>query len=127
MSLTRRQMSLPFAESPVDSNEFRALASALSDPSRTDGLLELADRAERAFPGDGAVIFAAASAALLGGRHDKATVYLKRYAKRYTPGKTYYLLSALALAAQKSMFAARTLLERHNLTKLDDAIVAFPC
>jgi superfamily II DNA or RNA helicase len=127
MSSTRGQMSLPFAESPVDSDEFRALASALSDPIRTEGLLELADRAERAFPGDGAVICAAASAALLGGRPDRATIYLKRFAKRYTPGKAYYLLSALAMAGQKNMFAARTLLERHNLTKLDEAIVSFPC
>jgi superfamily II DNA or RNA helicase len=126
MSLPRRQMSLPFAESPAESNEFRRLMSALEDPARTEGLLELAERAERAFPGDANVLCAAASAALLEGRPDKATVYLKRYAKRYTSGKAYYLLSALALAAQKNMFAARTLLERHNLIDWRDALDWFP-
>jgi superfamily II DNA or RNA helicase len=126
MSLPRRQMSLPFAESPAGPGEFVTLMSALEDTAQTEGLVELAERAERAFPGDPNVLCAAASAALLGGRPDKATVYLKRYAKRYAPGIGYYLLSALALAAQKNVFAARTLLERHKMTELRDAIDAFP-
>jgi hypothetical protein len=126
MSLPRRQMSLPFAEPSVEPDEFRRLVSALSEPARTEGLLELAERAERAFPGDANVLCAAASAALLEGRPDKATVYLKRYAKRYAAGKAYHLLSALVLAAQKNIFAARTLLERHNLTEWRDAVDWFP-
>jgi superfamily II DNA or RNA helicase len=126
MSLPRRQMSLPFAERPANPDEFRRLVSALSEPARTEGLLELAERAERAFPGDANVLCAAASAALLEGRPDKASVYLKRYAKRYTSGQAYHLLTALTLAAQKNMFAARTLLERHDLTEWRDALDWFP-
>ena len=69
----------------------------------------------------------AATAALLDGKSDKAQLYLKRYAKRYvTSTRSYFLLSALALAAQKKLIAARALLERHGLTELRAAAIAFP-
>jgi superfamily II DNA or RNA helicase len=102
------------------------LARVLDDPRRTQGFLTEAEKAERACPGDPVILLMAATAALLDGDPDKAQLYLKRFAKRYTPSTPYFLLSALALAAQKKLIAARDLLERHDLTELRVAIGAFP-
>ena len=68
----------------------------------------------------------AATAALLDRKPDKAQLYLKRYAKRYVASKPYFLLSALALAAEKKLIAARALLERHGLTDWRIAMGVFP-
>src|ERR1700759_3274355 len=112
MSLPRRQMSLPFDNASADPDVWiDTLTEAFADPKRTEGFLELAEQAERACPGDPAILSLAATAALLDGRADKAILYLKRYAKRYFPGATFNLLSALALAGQKNMAGARALLE----------------
>ena len=102
------------------------LARTFDDPTRTVGFLAEAEKAERACPGDPVILFMAATAALLDGKPDKAQLYLKRYAKRYAPSRPYFLLSALALAAQKKLIAARALLERHDLTELRFAMSAFP-
>ena len=127
MSLPRRQMSLQFDESSADPEVWiDTLGEAFADPSRTDGFLELAEKAERACPGDPAILSLAATAALLDGRADKATLYLKRYAKRFFAGETYHLLSALALAGQKNKIGARALLEQHRLTDWRYAMSAFP-
>ena len=69
------------------------LADAFADSARTTGFLALAEEAERACPGDGVILLQAAMAALLDRRPDKALVYLKRYAKRYVPGRSHRLLS----------------------------------
>ena len=107
MSLPRRQMSLQFDESSADPEIWiDTLSEVFADPLRTDGLLELAEKAERACPGDPAILTLAATAALLDGRADKATLYLKRYAKRYFTGEPYHLLSALALAGPKNRMSA---------------------
>jgi superfamily II DNA or RNA helicase len=120
-------MSLPFDEPSADPEVWIVtLTEAFADPSRTHGFLELAEKAERACPGDPAILSLAATAALFDGRADKATLYLKRYAKRYIAGKTHHLLSALALAAQKNMMAARALLERHGWTEWRYAMDSFP-
>src|SRR5271170_7543905 len=127
MSLPHRQMSLRFDESSADPEVWiDTLSEAFADPKRTHGFLELAEKAERACPGDPAILSLAATAALLDGRADKATLYLKRYAKRYFAGETYHLLSALALAGQKNMSGARALLEQHRLTDWRYAMSAFP-
>ena len=102
------------------------LADAFADSARTTGFLALAEEAERACPGDGVILLQAAMAALLDRRPDKALVYLKRYAKRYVPGRSHRLLSGLALGAQNKLIAARALLERHDLTTWRDALSAFP-
>ena len=102
------------------------LSRTLGDPTRTSGFLAEAEKAERACPGDPVILLMAATAALLDGEPDKAQLFLKRYAKRYTPGRPYFLLSALALAAQKKLIAARALLERHDLTELRAAMIVFP-
>jgi superfamily II DNA or RNA helicase len=102
-----------------------ALERALSDPFET-GLLALAEKAERATPGDPHILCQAALAALIDERPDKAQIYLKRYAKRYVPSDTHHLLSALALAAQNRKILARALLERHGLSEWPLAMRAFP-
>ena len=112
---------------PADRDKWTdALAQAFNDPTRTSGFLPEAEKAERACPGDPAILFLAATAALIDGKPDKAQLYLKRYAKRYVSSRPYFLLSALALAAEKKLIAARALLERHDLTELRDAMSAFP-
>ena len=127
MPFSRAERSAAFLGPPVDADEWtETLAKAFADPARTEGFLELAEKAERALPGDPVILCSAAMAALLDGRPDKAVLYLKRYAKRYVGGKTYYLLSALALAAQKNMIAARVLLERHGWTEWRCAMDSFP-
>src|SRR5271167_4743782 len=127
MSLPRRQMSLQFDESSADPEVWiDTLSEAFADPKRTHGFLELAEKAERACPGDPAILSLAATAALLDGRADKATLYLKRYSKRYFAGEPYHLLSALALAGQKNRIGARALLEQHRLTYWRYAMSAFP-
>jgi len=104
----------------------RTLAQAFANPRRTDGFLAEAEKAERACPGDPIILCQAATAALLERRPDKAQLYLKRYAKRYAARKPYYLLSALTLAAQKKLIAARAMLERHDLTNWRMAMGSFP-
>ena len=84
-------------------------------PGRTD-FLPRPKRWKEPAPGDPIILFQTAMAALLDRRPDKAQLYLKRYAKRYLASEPYHLLSALTLAAQKKLIAARALLERHRLT-----------
>ena len=92
-----------------------------------DGWLSCRGRkAERACPGHPIILCQAATAALLDRRPDKAQHYLKRNTKRYAARKPYYLLSALTLAAQKKLVAARAMLERHDLTNWRMAMGSFP-
>jgi len=104
----------------------KTLAQIFANPARTEGFLAEAEKAERACPGDPIILFHAAMAALLDRRPDKAQLYLKRYAKRYVASEPYHLLSALTLAAQKKLIAARALLERHRLTDWRIAMGSFP-
>jgi len=102
------------------------LENALAGAERQDSYLALAETAERACPGDPNILCLAATAALLDGRPEKAQTYLKRYSKRYGPGRTYQLLSALALGQQKKIAAARDLLQRHALSDWASAWPVFP-
>src|SRR5271166_3033063 len=112
---------------PADPSAWAStLAQAFANPCQTDGFLAEAEKAERACPGDPIILCQAATAALLDRRPDKAQLYLKRYAKRYAARKPYYLLSALTLAAQKKLIAARAMLERHDLTNWRMAMGSFP-
>jgi superfamily II DNA or RNA helicase len=106
-------------------NWAEALGRAFADSARTGGFLVDAEKAERACPGDPMILLMAATAALLDGAPDKAQLYLKRYSKRCVASRPYFLLSALTLAAQRKLIAARALLERHDLTELRDAAAAF--
>ena len=112
---------------PADPSAWAStLAQAFANPCQTDGFLAEAEKAERACPGDPIILCQAATAALLDRRPDKAQLYLKRYTKRYAARKPYYLLSALTLAAQKKLIAARAMLERHDLTNWRMAMGSFP-
>ncbi len=104
----------------------KTLAQVFANSARTEGFLAEAEKAERACPGDPIILCQAATAALLDRRPDKAQLYLKRYSKRYAAIKPYYLLSALALANQKKLIAARAMLERHDLTDWRVAMGSFP-
>ena len=104
----------------------KTLAQVFANPARTEGFLAEAEKAERACPGDPIILFQAAMAALLDRRPDKAQLYLKRYAKRYVASEPYHLLSALTLAGQKKLIAARALLERRRLTDWRIAMGSFP-
>ncbi len=102
------------------------ITDAFGDWSRTSDFLPLAEEAVRACPGDAGILCLAATAALLDERADRAVVFLKRLAKRYTPTGTDHLLQALALRQQNRLAAARQLLERHDMTTVAAAIRAFP-
>ncbi len=99
---------------------------AFGDQAKTSDFLPLAEEAVRACQGDAAILSLAATAALFDGRAERAVVFLKRLAKRFSQNDTDYLLQALALRQQNRLLAARQLLERHNLTTLAAAIHAFP-
>ncbi len=100
------------------------LENALAE--RKDRYLALAETAERACPGDPHILSLAATAALLDGQAEKAQTYLKRYSKRYQPGRSWNLLAALALGQQNKLPAARDLLQRHALTEWATAWPVFP-
>ena len=102
------------------------IARLFADPARTGGFLAEAEKAEKACAGDPLILFMAATAALLDRKPDRAQLYLKRYAKRYVASRPYFLLSALALAGEKKLIAARALLERHGLADWRDALRVFP-
>jgi superfamily II DNA or RNA helicase len=99
---------------------------AFGDQAKTSDFLPLAEEAVRACPGDASVLCLAATAALFDERADRAAVFLKRLAKRFSQNDTDHLLQALILRQQNRLPAARQLLERHDLTTLTDAIHAFP-
>jgi superfamily II DNA or RNA helicase len=121
------QISLPMGDSPRDAAEWsKVLFDAFADRQRTTGFLELAQRAERACPGDPHILCLAATAALLDENPERALVFLKRYRKRYIANDTYYLLYALALAQQAKLEAASAVLERNGLIFPDRIFLAFP-
>ncbi len=99
---------------------------AFGDQAKASDFLPLAEEAVGACPGDAGILCLAATAALFDGRADRAAIFLKRLAKRFSQNDTDHLLHALILQQQNRLLAARQLLERHNLTTLSSAIHAFP-
>jgi superfamily II DNA or RNA helicase len=121
------QISSAMGDSPRDVAEWsKVLFDAFTDRQRTTGFLQLAQRAERACPGDPLILGLAATAALLDDNPQQALVFLKRYHKRYIANDTYYLLYALALAQQAKLEAANAVLERNELIFPDRIFLAFP-
>lgn len=102
------------------------LSDAFADIDRDGGLLAIAETAVNDCPGDPNVLTFAATAAILDERPERALVFLKRFSKRYTATPTGRLLQALALFQDGKRVAARTLLERHQLTEWPAALRAFP-
>jgi hypothetical protein len=122
-----KQMLQPLEPVPGNSVSWaEVLAAAFADPHCTTGLLQLAEEALRAHPGDGVILCLAATAALLNEVPARALVFLKRYARRYVPGGTWHLLQALAFAQENKLGASRALLERHGLTYPYQAMCVFP-
>src|SRR5208337_138861 len=126
-SVLAAEENVPSQSSQLDRDGWSdAITDAFGDQAKTSDFLPLAEDAVRACPGDAAILCLAATAALFDGRADRAVVFLKRLAKRYSQNHTDHLLQALALRQQNRLLAARQLLERHDLTTLADAIRAFP-
>jgi superfamily II DNA or RNA helicase len=99
------------------------LRAALAESGRS--FLPLAEEAIAACPGDPDLLLLAANAALLDGNHERALVFLKRFAKRAeSPSET--LLRALALHLARRRSPARQLLERHRLTELYEVLPFYP-
>lgn len=103
-----------------------ALDALFADDSRHSDFLPLAEAAVRACPGDAVILCLATTAALLDARPERALVFLKRLSKRFEPTITDHLLRALALAQQKKLGPARTLIEQYALDVRANAIRAFP-
>lgn len=121
------QMAFPFPQTLDDSSEWiTTLQDAFADPKRTSGFLPLAEEALRDHPGDALILCLAATAALLDHRPKWALIYLKRYAKRYVPGESNHLLQALAVAQEGRFVAALRILQRHDLTRPEQALRFFP-
>jgi len=76
---------------------------------------EVAEEALRAWPASRELLLLAALAALAEVRPERALVLLKRYAKRYGPGKPAVLLTGLALAQQGHPTRAWAMLQEARL------------
>ena len=68
---------------------------------QSDTALGIAEEALRACPGEFELLLLAALAALVAGQPVRAHAFLKRHQKRYVPGKSVALLTALAFAQQR--------------------------
>jgi hypothetical protein len=75
----------------------------------------IAEQAVRACPGQPELLLLAALAAMAAHQPDRALAFLKRYQKRFVPGKPTTLLTALALAVQGQFSRAWTLLEAEGM------------
>ena len=83
---------------------------------RSPAVLDGAEQALRAWPADPEMLLLAALAALCVKQPARALVLLKRYGKRYVPGRPVTLLAALAIAQQAQFAAAWTMLQADGLT-----------
>jgi superfamily II DNA or RNA helicase len=101
------------------------LARAFEDQKRYTKALPLAEEALTACPGDPNILLFAATAALFAGSADRAQAFLKRFDKRAT-GPAAELLRALAVHQSGNTVAAKTMLERQNMTRWPDQLRAFP-
>ena len=75
----------------------------------------VAEQAVRACPTDPELLLLAALAAMAASQPERALALLKRYQKRFAPGKPITLLTALALAQQRQFRRAWTMLETEGL------------
>ncbi len=89
------------------------LRQALAE--RSSQALDMAEEALHAWPASPELLLLAALAALAGARPERALVLLKRYGKRYGPGKPAILLTGLALALQGQSARAWAMLQDAGL------------
>jgi len=83
--------------------------------ARSSRAAEIAEIALRAWPVDPELLLLAALTALASRQPERALALLKRYGKRYTPGKPVTLLTSLALAQQGKPDQAWALLQAAQL------------
>ncbi len=89
------------------------LRQALAE--RSSQALDMAEEALHAWPASPELLLLAALTALAGARPERALVLLKRYGKRYGPGKPAILLTGLALAQQGQSARAWAMLQDAGL------------
>ena len=89
------------------------LRDALAE--RSPEIRGIAEQALRACPADPELLLLAALAAMAASQPERALALLKRYQKRFAPGKPTILLTALALAQQRQFSRAWTMLEAEGL------------
>jgi superfamily II DNA or RNA helicase len=83
--------------------------------ARSSQAVEFADEGLRAWPADPALLLLAALTALTVRQPERALALLKRYGKRFVPGKPVALLTALALGQQRHFALAWAMLEAEQL------------
>jgi hypothetical protein len=76
---------------------------------------QFAEEGLQAWPTDPEMLMLAALTSLTGRRPERALALLKRYGKRYVPGKPIVLLTALAYAQQGQLARAWAMLEADHL------------
>jgi superfamily II DNA or RNA helicase len=89
------------------------LRDALAE--RSPEIRGIAEKAVRACPADPELLLLAALAAMAASQPERALALLKRYQKRFAPGKPTVLLRALALAQQRQFDRAWTMLQADGL------------
>ena len=92
---------------------FERLRDAMAE--RSPEARGVAEQAVRACPTDPELLLLAALAAMAASQPERALALLKRYQKRFAPGKPITLLTALALAQQRQFRRAWTMLETEGL------------
>ena len=90
------------------------LRNALATQSRPDAIA-VAEQALQAWPTDPEILLLVALTALAENLPERALVLLKRFSKRYVPGKPVTLLTALALAQQGHFARASRMLRAEQL------------
>jgi superfamily II DNA or RNA helicase len=103
----------PGAESEARDRWMDSLRDALA--SRSPQAREVAEHGLRFWPADPELLLLAALAALATDLPERALSLLKRYGKRYVPGKPVTLLMGLALAQQRRFTHAWTMLHAAGL------------
>jgi superfamily II DNA or RNA helicase len=83
--------------------------------ARSSQAFGVAEEGLRAWPADPEILMLAALTALAGNQPERALALLKRYGKRYVPGKAVTLLTALALGQQGHFAQAATMLRSAQL------------
>jgi len=83
--------------------------------ARSPRAAEIADDALQACPTDPELLLLAILTALGGEKTERALSLIKRFGKRYVPGKSISLLNALALGQQGRFIQALALLQEHKL------------
>src|SRR5437660_165247 len=82
---------------------------------RSPEIRGIAEQAVHACPTDPELLLLAALGAMAVSQPERAMALLKRYQKRFAPGKPTILLTALALAQQRQFSRAWTMLEAQGL------------